>query len=289
VRVRVEREDGEPVAGATLELELGAEQLRLSNWSIRDFRREETSDADGRAEFRVPPVGVFTIHVEREGFAPARLAPVVPGDDLVLILSRGRTVSGQVRSQESGAPIAGAGLRFSGDRLRRFTTSDGGGGFQFEDLPDGPLRLDALAEGFDLERLRELDADGEREGPLVVELSPGADLSGTLADLAGGEPIAGASVELRLRREFGGEGPPARLARTDANGAFRFARVSRTGLELAFTAAGYAESVERLDLDPEEAVATERYTLQTEAELSGLVHRAEGPLPAGRRGPPGDQ
>ena len=276
IRVRVEAAAGEALAGATLELEWGVEQLPLDTWSTDGFRLEATSDADGRALFKVPPVGIFSIRATRAGFAAARISPVLPGDEVTLPMSRGRILTGRVVSRETGVPLEGASVRLAVDRLRRFTESDDEGAFQFEDLPDGQVRLDALAEGFDLERVSAVEPDGERVGPALLELSQGADFHGQVVDLSGGRPIAAVEVNLRLRRGFDGDDPVARTVRTNANGEFYFASISRSGLELELRAEGYADAIQTLVVQPEDHEATQEFSLAAEALVAGWVRRTDG-------------
>ena len=126
-----------------------------------------------------------------------------------LVLPRDTAIRGVVRDQETGLPVDGAQVvLFSPSDLRKSEASqaaDQGGAFAFTKLTPGAYRIEVSSSGYVPRILNSV----EPPGSLVIELSPGAVVSGTVSD-TGGNPIAGAQISCDFRAE------PAQYFHTEA-------------------------------------------------------------------------
>ena len=121
-----------------------------------------------------------------------------------LVLPRDTAIRGVVRHAETGLPLDGASVTLlgSGDQYgRRYVTqdakqTDAGGAFAFEKLTPSPYRIQISLEGFAPRILNNV----EPPESLVVELSPGAVISGTVSD-RGGNPVPNAKISCDFRAE----------------------------------------------------------------------------------------
>lgn len=217
-----------------------------------DFSLDEPTvrtDANGR--FELPPPqrraeasSRADVAAIAPGWLPALWRRAAPGDDLVLILPRGATVSGRVRDLE-GRPIGGAALcwRHEGSRRQSATArSAADGTFRFEEVvvrwssePNEPGMswLDVHAEGFAAltlpahEVVREVD---RHTLECDLWLMRGATARGRVVDLATGAPIAGADVWL----EPWDDDVATKLRTTSArDGTFRLDGLPAWGVTLA--------------------------------------------------------
>lgn len=163
----------------------------------------------------------------------------------------------------SGQPIAGASVtvetRAEGVDSSTSILSDASGGFPMSMIAPRQLHvLEVGAQGFGTERLEvhrlevyRLDTATDPP-PLEITLYPGRPAAGRVVDLDG-QPIAGATVELRHRRvdDFGGSVVGARdlpyhvralpwITQSDAQGRFHLPGVTVGQHTLALKAEGYA-------------------------------------------------
>ncbi|MBZ0134848.1 MAG: carboxypeptidase-like regulatory domain-containing protein [Planctomycetes bacterium] len=133
-----------------------------------------------------------------------KLAPGATKLKSPLVLPRDTAIRGVVRHAETGLPLDGASVTLlgSGDEFgRTYKTqdakqTDAGGAFAFEKLTPSPYRLQISLEGFAPRILNNV----EPPESLVIELSPGAVISGTVSD-QGGNPIANAKISCDFRAE----------------------------------------------------------------------------------------
>ena len=276
IQVRVEDPLGNPVEKARLLLDMELTGISFSSWSIREFQRESVSDEAGLVQFDVPPVGLYHLRVEREGFATTHEEPISPGDLVTIRLSKGCELSGRVTSRETGLPLEAAVVRVRQDRREEWVTTDSEGEFLVPDMGDGACRLDVLAEGYDLERVSGVEACPQDAEPLAIELSPGATLAGVVNDSATGEAVAAAEVELLPRGAL--EFPLVLGARThtDSLGRFVLERVSRSGMQLLVRGAGYAETSQTIRIDQDEEQGDVEVSLLRAASISGIARTSDG-------------
>lgn len=175
------------------------------------------SGADGRFELPLSSPSTdaampesLDVAAVATGWLPAVWRRAAPGDEIVLILPRGVTLSGRVRDLD-GRPVGGAEVcwRYEGTRRHTATArSAADGTFRFADVvvmrsserdEQGLPWLDVRADGYATltlmawGNLRELDRD---DYECDLWLMRGATARGRVIDLATGAPIAGADVWL---------------------------------------------------------------------------------------------
>lgn len=142
-----------------------------------------------------------------------KLAPGATKLKSPLVLPRDTAIRGVVRHAETGLPLDGASVTLlgSGDQFgRTYKTqdakqTDAGGAFAFEKLTPSPYRLQISLEGFAPRILNNVEPPEN----LVIELSPGAVITGTVSD-QGGNPIPNAKISCDFRAE------PAQYFHTEA-------------------------------------------------------------------------
>jgi RNA polymerase sigma factor (sigma-70 family) len=200
--------DGRPIPGATVSTVFDREQTGSSKAMnethlARAVIGTTVASPDGSFRIDTPP----DVRVDLEANAPSRRASVVvgvePGDDVVVVLGGGCTLSGRITRADNGAGVADArvlGIYSSqGDaRIPEFRTiSDETGRYEIRDLAPGRLRLvvearELIGEGFVIVEL----ARGEH-AVADVALEPGAELEVQVLDARDGAPIKGAIVHSR--------------------------------------------------------------------------------------------
>ncbi|MBI4881043.1 MAG: carboxypeptidase regulatory-like domain-containing protein [Planctomycetes bacterium] len=282
VKVRIETQAGGPIAGAEVLLQAGVGESDRIPVPFRDFELKETSDAGGGVAFKVPCVSVFTVSARCAGFAPGRMSPILPGDDVVLRMEAGHDLIGRLVDDESGSPVACASVRVERAGEEAAVESDAGGRFRVADLAAETYRVEILAEGYDVLGLNGVLV-GEAGGDAgEVRLARGASLGGAVKDASSGAPIPGATVEAAAERREDGEIVTylQQSALTDAEGRFTLDAVSRSGVSLSARAAGYAASREPLQApeDENEEIVIE---LRRGATVSGIVTGPAGEPLAG--------
>ena len=233
---RVEDKDGKPVAGASI----------LTRRNASDFDVDVRSDDKGRFELHGVPAETRTIEVWARGFELwERRDFTLDRDDLVIVLSNAGGLAGTVVDAESGAPLERFRIRFVEPHLepgevlgsnyestwhdpgRIFEKSHGTWLTRGESLPLGAIYgVEASAEGYAPSYALHVKAiDSPDPGALVLRLSHGAGVSGTVVDESG-IPIAGADVHFFAGRPpthgwvDARAGDPRWSVRTSANGTF---------------------------------------------------------------------
>lgn len=145
VRGSVVSPEGQPVAGATVEPELGLEQLieRASGDSP-----SAVSGDDGSFELRGLTPGTVSIAARREGYAKSLptaldLAPSGAEENVRLALRRGGRILGEVFGKD-GKPLSGTTVlaqQPTDVANQRFGTTDGEGRFAFENVTPGSYQV----------------------------------------------------------------------------------------------------------------------------------------------------
>ncbi|MBK6942120.1 MAG: carboxypeptidase regulatory-like domain-containing protein [Planctomycetes bacterium] len=274
---RVRDEAGNPIAGAVLELEPGMRNDRLS-MPFSEFEAKGESGADGAFTFAVPEIGVFRLAVTKAGFAVREVTPLVPNDEVDVVLKRGMKLGGLLREESTGLPVAGARVRIQQGFADQEATSDARGAFEFTDLDGATARLEVYARGFDVLELDGVLPGAEGADHLDLALVPGVPLVVAVLDGFSGQPIPGAALELAASR-LGRDDEDALLreqATTDATGTYRFEAVSRRELALLVRADGFA--AEQRDLEEDSGADEWRVevTLVKSCTLGGVVLDASG-------------
>lgn len=274
---RVRDEAGNPIAGAVLELEPGMRNDRLS-MPFAEFEASGESKADGTFSFAVPEIGVFRLGVTKAGFAVREITPLVPNDEVDVVLKRGKKLGGLLREESTGSAIVGARVRIEQGFSDQEAITDARGVFEFDALDAATARLEVYARGYEVLELDGVIPGAEGSDHLELELAPGVPLVVAVLDGFSGQPIPGASLEVAASR-LGRDDEDAllrELATTDATGTHRFEAVSRRELELLVRADGFA--AEQRDLEEDSAADEWRVevTLIKSCTIGGIVLDATG-------------
>lgn len=245
VRLRIVGEDGQPIAGATVQttphfLPIGLAPMwqgyrayvvpRVEDLAL--LHRE--SDADGTVRFDALPriddarireanrehrPSGMLVTVEREGFVTSSL-DVVPGHDgeVVVTLLRPRTFDLRATVQtHAGRPLRGISIRGVSFDARRDSTTDEDGRCLIEALPTGEAWLELRGETVPRQVLAVNHAgEGVVEHTFVVDERSA--VTGRVVDDLGA-PVAAVEVLLGVQ---GGPYYPSQPERTGADGAFSF-------------------------------------------------------------------
>ncbi len=198
---RVVGENGEPVSGATVELQRSLFRDNRITPRVAQSWREATDATGGfRIDGLAPPdLVLHRLLVTHPDFAPLvqhcrEIPDSAPFTLPAIVLERGRTLKGRVLAGEDRAPIAGARvvLEPSFPSERRSLLSGETGAFAFEHVA-GKALLTVRAAGL----LPWSLTVGATTGDIEVLLDAGQSISGIVVDAAG-QPVPGATV----RAEF---------------------------------------------------------------------------------------
>jgi RNA polymerase sigma factor (sigma-70 family) len=252
LRGRVLDVEGQPVAGARVHVaraDLPGEASYVNGASNEvAWPKPVTTGADGR--FTLRGVGrdvAVMLDVTHEHFAPETLdveaGDKARADDIPVVLTPARTLSGRVFAAETGKPVAGVRLHFQG-YARDFSRASGGVMARTDEegrFSVRPYRSEAYATYVEppsgrpyLGVQRRVDwPRGVVKHEVTFELSPGVVVGGTVVDEDGGKPIAFATVGYRAAAGnpkinsgvvSGGGG-----VRTAADGTFRLTVIPGAG------------------------------------------------------------
>jgi hypothetical protein len=267
LRGRVVSAEGEPVAGARLELRWQAvlpddERQAVGPTILRDA----ASDRDGRFALDGMPGGTAWLGVTAHGFVPLDTLEVrVPapdaGGEWVIVLQPGALLEGRVTT-DAGDPVAGVRISAGGTAA----LSDADGRYQAEGVPLGEREVHVSHPNYRTRVQRKRIEPGANQ--LDVQLESGAEVAGRVVDEAG-EPIAGAEVWMisRQQRDF-----PEYHARSAADGRFAFPTVAHG----RYTLGAEAEQRSRTELEAAVVVTRENVSgleviLRQGATLSGRI------------------
>lgn len=184
------------------------------------------------------------------------------------------TVSAYVKDRKTGG---GDGMFVLGDldqARTRTATTDPSGAWRIDGLPAGQVSVNADADGYAPETVRDVQIEMLKVTPdLVLNLDKGLSISGVVLD-AGGRPLAGAEVS--VSREVidlteGGVGATFGrdlVRKTDANGRFAMEGLRDEGYTVNVQATGFVDrSVERVAA----GTADMRVSLKASGVVFGVV------------------
>ncbi len=220
-------EDGGPVEGASVTLLPELVTAELANEPGRTtVERSARTGADGRALLYGVPPGGYRLRVTATGRAsierPYLQADSGPPHGFEIRLAAGHALSGRVVTP-SGAAIADADVTIAPgpDVLGGSARTSTSGEFRLSGLPAGPVRVRVDAKDWSPV---EVEAELPLAGPLVIRVTPAAELAGRVVDARTGAPIAGADVVATPADGFAlvrGDRFVDASARTDDAGNFR--------------------------------------------------------------------
>jgi protocatechuate 3,4-dioxygenase beta subunit len=291
--VRVEDSTGKPLPGAEVRLLTG----RTGETVLFPTNDRFTTGANGEVQLQAPEGS--TVEARHAGHAPARaeLSPRLPARRSVLRLKAEATHASEVLAgrvvDETGTPIASAGVRATHPRGQRLPGADDGnapvseamtdadGRFLLEHLPPGRYDVSAGILGRVATTLANVEA-GRKD--LVLTLARGVRLTGRVRDERGA-PVASFQLELQLHRGPLERESEATLTVVDPEGRFSVEGLGAGTYTLRVASHGLAPAAQPVSLPPgaTEAGPVE-ITLAPGARLEGQVvkAKAQGPLAGAR-------
>lgn len=278
VRVRVEDQDGQPLAGATVKLRSDGSDRTYG--LLAGFEKSAKSNADGVVSFDVKPIGTYRAVVEKAGFARSDLAPLYPGDDVLVTVNPGAGIEIVVTDETTGRPVLGATALLEARGPTSRAESDAQGRAEFVDLAADLYSLEVLALGYDRVRLEgiQIEKSARQVLPLEIRLPAGVPIEGVVRSQKGATPLPGATVRLLIERTIDGERLPIleSVTKTDFAGNYRIDGAPRGTGNLLVSAEDHAD--ERAQVrDPDEQ---DEIKIDVEMRLAaiavGRVRTADG-------------
>ncbi len=218
--------DGAPVERFTVIVTVDEAREDLQNPVFAGFhQRRVIENPHGRFSVPIATSLRATVRIEADGYAPGvvKVPEQQSRDKVTVRLKRGIELRGRVVAVESDEPLHGAQVsgNCGGTPIAPVWTGKDGE-FELYDLPGGPCRIIATAEGFVMGSA-EIDLTTDRDPEeLELRLERGISVSGRVVSAATGEGIAEARVvafEMPPMSGAEAESVP-RTARTDASGRF---------------------------------------------------------------------
>lgn len=238
-------------------LTLGDQPAKGSVWFGGHFeskRAHADTDDEGHFQLDVPRAGWWEVAVELTNpkistKTEAEVRPDEHGEAAADIRIPDNTIEGRV-VDERGAPVRGADVSFTGDRVSTSERTDETGQFTLRALPtgEGMLSADAFINGADrvTRTVRIPMADGTRFGPVELALEPVDTLRGRVVAATG--PVPGAVITLITNG--GGDVHEIVNATTELDGTFHVALPQNVaGATATVVAPGHALRVFDVPLD----------------------------------------
>ena len=268
--------EGEPVPGADLNLTrsmtsgAGGMQMKMV------MMESATADGEGRFEYDGLEPGKISISGSAPGFQETKIDGIemVKGRNLTgfeLPLTPGAVLVGRVLAPDGKPAIdAAVGIVKDGgepefEQGPGQTATDGGGNYRLENLPPGPVSIEATHDSY-VRTVRDIVATEGING-LDLQFEGGQQVTGTVSG-PDGAPVPGATVRL----DAPGRGWGGPQADADADGYFVLEGVSDGQYSLNAGAEGFAPPAERLPVQVAgQPVTGLAVRLQATAVISGSV------------------
>ncbi len=192
---------GKPIEGANIVQKNPIQSTLFGEIGMPRRRILSTADDEGEFDIGGLPPGTFTLQARHQGYCPAEQKVKVSQGDITenveFQLVQGGVISRVVLAKVDSLPIAGATVKASTATSFLLTVpggeeakTDQNGLFDIINLEPGTYSLTVTADEFAEKTIEDL-ALGENEAltNLIIELSQGGSLVGTVSDLAG-KPLA---------------------------------------------------------------------------------------------------
>jgi RNA polymerase sigma factor (sigma-70 family) len=216
---RVIDEQENPIAGAEVRIESDAVVLRPSRASIT---RQTLSNAEGVFAFSGVPPGSFRVSARSQRLVARTFVRVIvsggdSADQVVVVLGRGRSISGVLRDPGGGAVVGGR-LRVGEDLARAISGPDGR--YLVEGLAAGRHQVLAEAAGYGQARLTVVVGAADLQN-VDLTLAAAASVLGRVVD-GTGRPLGDVSVTALVATPdaLADTITSSGVARTDAAGRF---------------------------------------------------------------------
>ena len=236
--VRVVDVDGQPIAGAT---------VRVTDGAKATTNRDGIAHLDG-----VPANEDLTLHVSARGF---RAADVVEKSPIVVELSRGVRVIGNVVDAETGSAAGPGDVLVINNGAQRVVAFDATGAIDIGGLDEGTLSLEVRAPSLAPLPIAKRDVVADETWNLgTLRLDAGSAIAGRVVD-EDGAPLAGARI--RALRPHA-RGPEVAAVMNDwiattsrDDGSFVVRGLGDGSQLLMFDAAGFAPRMQTMKEDAE--------------------------------------
>ncbi len=195
--------DGQPAAGATV--------TAIPSWIAASGEAERLVEASADGRFAIGSLEMgraYSLVATAPGHSPGRLDGVRAGSDVVVRLSRCRSILGVVRDL-GGRPVEGARVTWravvGGARLEASAVSGPDGSYRLTGVPPcgafdpgevSTSHVLATADGFAPAHVATWVGDEEIEAALDIYVSTGGVVRGRVVDAEDGTPLGGARVVL---------------------------------------------------------------------------------------------
>lgn len=188
-------------------------------------------------------------------------------------------IYGYVFRKSNKKPVRGAVIELTSGNFKETISTDDSGEFSFVNTGGGDYTLFLIADNaasVDIERIHVSEGKSVRRDFLI---SSGAMVTGRVTDSEYKEPMAEATVTLRLRRRK--KEPVTLKVYTDENGHFAIDEIFQEGIyRLEAIYEGYARDSRRIAIEDGEYVYLENFELSPGADISGSVSNEAGnPVP----------
>jgi uncharacterized GH25 family protein len=241
---RVLDSEGEPIAGAEVNLRRRQTVEMGGNVMVAVMMVSDSTDAEGRFLFEDESPGRITLSAVAGGYQEGELKDLeVPKgkdlEDVELKLPLGAVLTGQVFAPD-GRPLVGARVgKVEGDagpvRIMHGNPTDGNGLYRLEGLQPGKVSIEAKHDDYP-RAVKDTELE-EGLNRLDLYFEGGVEVSGRVVSTSG-EPVADAVARLAAAGRFWG-GPQTRTA---ADGSFEMPGVQDGEYRLWVEAEGFADS-----------------------------------------------
>lgn len=243
------------LASATVQLQSNGQTLYTA-----------TSNASGQYQMQNIAAGNYTLVATKSGYQNySEAITLAAGQQLTgknITLTPNVTngaVSGTVRNANTNAIIRSATVQLKiGAQVQLQTTSNTNGIYMLAAVPPATYTLLVFKDGFNAASENLTIASGQNISNKNIALTPivnGASLSGTIFEAATNQPLASATVQLKVGEQVQAE------TTANASGAYAFANVAPGSYTLAALKSGYNLATQTLTLVAGQNVANRNLSL----------------------------